>query len=153
MLISAAMPPWTACFNAGDWAVRNSQRGRTLMNNWLSLFEPKKWRKLGSSWATVDAADEYAGESYEQGSFIAHIMPEYKKDIRVVGYETINNPFYSERGNAIHHSGMSVVQRRLVYETARAPYMPASRWLWRDLPPSGPEPTFTQCAANVGFGA
>ena len=103
MLISNDMSPWShGAFNAGVWAVKNSAEGRLIMTEWFSLYDPMKWKKHKNVWHTV-SEDEYAGESYEQGSFVTNILPKYNNFIHKVNYKLINNPFYSSNSNVIHH--------------------------------------------------
>jgi galactosyl transferase GMA12/MNN10 family len=90
MLISKDMPPWGGVFNAGSFIVKNDERGRGIMKEWISNYNPNKWTYANSKWTTPSV---WAGEDYEQGSFIKHILnsTKYNKYIVQLPYQFLNN--------------------------------------------------------------
>jgi hypothetical protein len=73
-------------FNAGVWIIRDTQKGRDIMNDWMALYNPNKWKHTGNNWSTND---DWAGKEYEQGSFAYKIVPKYNKNIK-----TVKEPFF-----------------------------------------------------------
>lgn len=88
MIISGDMPPWTSPFNAGSFIVKNNAIGKTMMKEWIATYHPNKWTYHDSKWTTECI---WAGEEYEQGAFLKHILPKYKKHIAKVHYSILNN--------------------------------------------------------------
>jgi hypothetical protein len=73
-------------FNAGVWIVRATQKGKDIMNAWMSLYNPKDWKASGKNWSTNAP---WAGDAYEQGSFAYKIVPKYEKNIK-----TVDEPYF-----------------------------------------------------------
>ena len=69
-------------FNAGVFAVKKSEIGKKIVNEWIGL-ESKNWKKdKKDNWvckkSSVDSCP-WAGKDYEQGTFIREIAPKYEK--------------------------------------------------------------------------
>ncbi len=80
-LASKDPKPWTAAFNAGVFFVKANGVSRRLVEDWMDLYNPRRWTQLGSGeWKCSGA---WAGEDYEQGAFIKHMLPKYKEHIRI----------------------------------------------------------------------
>lgn len=106
MVISGDMPPWVrnSPFNAGVFCVKNSKIGQEIVNEWMSKYNSKKWKKDSSNkWKCRGRACNWAGANYEQGSFVRYILPKYRDNIKTVSWKYINNPFYDKRTKAIFH--------------------------------------------------
>jgi hypothetical protein len=69
-------PMWSSPFNAGVWGVRNNDTGHSIMKDWMAIYHriANEWKQEGTRWITSGA---WAGDSYEQGSFAAHIWPKH----------------------------------------------------------------------------
>lgn len=88
VIIARDMPPWTSCFNAGSFIVKNNTVGRNILKEWIATYNPNKWIYQHSKWKTES---KWAGEDYEQGAFVKHILPKYDSHIAVVPYYILNN--------------------------------------------------------------
>jgi len=90
VIISKDMPPWGGTFNAGSFIVKNDKNGNGIMREWISRYNPDKWKFIDSKWYTQSA---WAGEDYEQGSFVKNIFsnPKYHKHIIQLPYYYLNN--------------------------------------------------------------
>jgi hypothetical protein len=90
VIISKDMPPWGGIFNAGSFIVKNDVHGKEIMKEWISNYNPDKWKFISSKWYTQSA---WAGEDYEQGSFTKNIFnnPKYYKHIVQLPYYYLNN--------------------------------------------------------------
>lgn len=73
-------PMWSSPFNAGVWAVRNTETGRAIMDDWINIYKrvANQWKRDGEKWSSTGT---WAGDSYEQGSFAEHIWPKYNSHI------------------------------------------------------------------------
>jgi hypothetical protein len=94
MLIGADPPPFTAPCNAGAFAVKNNIEGRKIFATWKELYDPSQWRMTQKDngefgWETDGG---WAGETYEQGAFIAHILsnPEFANNIKLLPSHVFN---------------------------------------------------------------
>lgn len=95
IVISGDMPPWTSPFCAGVWGIRNDADAKEMINDWLGLFPDTAWHKdEHNHWqCRVNGLKcVWAGEQYEQGSFITHLEPKYASRIQHVSFSVLNNP-------------------------------------------------------------
>jgi hypothetical protein len=67
-------------FNAGVWLIKNTPEMNMLMADWSSLYKEKDW--LQNSQHKWHTTGKWSNTTYEQGSFIDHIQPKYKKHIK-----------------------------------------------------------------------
>ena len=91
MIITRDMPPWHSWhsrFNAGAFIVKNNRICRTMIKEWIATYNPNNWTYHDSKWTTEC---KWAGEDFEQGAFIKHIFPKYRKHIVTVHYSFLNN--------------------------------------------------------------
>jgi len=72
---------FTGPFNAGVWAVKNDKNGREIVNEWMEKYDSKKWFLEKGKWKTRGT---WAGVDYEQGAFSKHILPKYKRWIKIL---------------------------------------------------------------------
>jgi hypothetical protein len=74
MWLSPDCPRFPSPFCAGAFVVRNDERGRWLVDTWLSHFDPSRWTKdeTNGSWRCLGP---WAGPDYEQGAFSTHLLP------------------------------------------------------------------------------
>lgn len=77
-------------FNAGVWAVRNTNKGRQIMNDWEILYEGSRWKKNEETGEWHCPKCNWAGSSYEQGSF-SHVLKRHGGSIETVSYKELNN--------------------------------------------------------------
>ena len=108
IIISNDMPPWQSCeFNAGVWCVRNTKISKIILKEWLSYYDSKSWYKIKDEWYCGNNLRRsrciWAGDKYEQGSFIKYILPKYRYNIKKVSYKILNNNNYTENKNCINH--------------------------------------------------
>jgi len=105
-------------FNAGVWTVKNTIAGKKIMEKWMELYDPSKWKQNGKSWSTDS---NWAGEDYEQGAFAYKIVPRYNKNIN-----TLNEPFlqgvYPKMGEK-HHDNVFVYHFYNVYKAREANFI------------------------------
>jgi hypothetical protein len=76
MWVSPDPPRWGAPFCAGAFVIRNSPRGRWIVDTWLSCYDPARWRKEGGGW---HARGAWAGTDYEQGAFTDRLLPHWRR--------------------------------------------------------------------------
>jgi len=91
MIITKDMPPWgNAEFNAGSFIIKNDEYGNKIINKWCSLYNSNDWTYKDDKWVTEST---WAGNSYEQGSFVTYILneSEYKSHIVQLPYDVLNN--------------------------------------------------------------
>ena len=103
MLLSGDMPPWDDAFNAGVWCVKNSSISKKMFKDWMSFYKKEKWVKTKGVWKCIKYKCNHSGINYEQGTFIKHILPKYKKYIQKTSYKKINNVPYRKKTNCINH--------------------------------------------------
>ena len=90
MIITNDMPPFDAEFNAGSFIIKNNKYGHDIIKEWTSFYNPNKWEYKDLTWRTESA---WAGEEYEQGSFIKYILhnPKFNTHIINLPYYYLNN--------------------------------------------------------------
>jgi hypothetical protein len=69
---------WDSPFNAGVFIVLNNDKGKNIMNNWMNLYDEKKWYYNNNKWYTTG---KWAQETFEQGSFVNNLLEKYNADI------------------------------------------------------------------------
>jgi hypothetical protein len=85
-------------FNAGAFLVRNSPRGRSLMQRWADLYDPKLW--IETKPGIFMTPGPWAGSAYEQGAFAEHLLGE--PGVRRLPYFVFNEVLCDElHGEAI----------------------------------------------------
>jgi hypothetical protein len=87
------MPPWQdEKFNAGVFIVKNNNIGKNIINKWITYYHKDVWTydEETKKW---DTQAKYAGEEYEEGSFIKYILEDKNlvKDIKILPYYYLNN--------------------------------------------------------------
>ena len=95
MIITHDMPPWDIKylgFNAGSFIIKNNINSKIIFKNWLLYYNSSKWifNKYNNQWFTES---EWAGNDYEQKSFITYIYnnSKFKKTILQLPYYYLNN--------------------------------------------------------------
>lgn len=106
MWISPDAPVYTSPFCAGVFIVRNDKKGQQIMNEWTSYFKSETWNFSDGRWSTNG---DWAGETYEQGSFIKNILPRSEElGIKKMPYYVLNEVNCREPNqetSAIHLAG------------------------------------------------
>ena len=61
---------FTGEFNAGVWIVRNNNKGKRFMKDWLNMYQSDRWYRKGDEWTCKYHVLPcmWAGTYYEQGS-------------------------------------------------------------------------------------
>ena len=77
-------------FNAGVWAVRNTEKGSQIMSDWKESYDPTKWSKDDDGSWSCGMFCEWAGVNYEQGAFW-NIIDKHKKDMQHDSWRVWNN--------------------------------------------------------------
>jgi len=106
MLISNDMHPWDGSFNAGVWIVRNNEKGKEIIREWLNLYDHNLWKQENNKWTCPE--QEWAEcPGYEQGCFASNIINRYDNNISKVNWVILNNPyldqFEANQRGVIHH--------------------------------------------------
>lgn len=95
-------------FNAGVWAVRNTSKGKEIMQEWKSLYDPSKWFVDETGEWNCGRGCKYAGENYEQGAFTT-VIDKYSDDMQQDSWRVWNNRLCSdtvaEEANVCHFAG------------------------------------------------
>ena len=96
-------PLWDAPFNAGVFALR-SHRAIALMDRWLALFAATAWKRTETAWV---CEAEWAGVSYEQGAFNAHLLGPLlgSGDLALVDWSVLQSPFPVADAFTLHFAG------------------------------------------------
>jgi hypothetical protein len=99
---------WNSPFNAGVFIVLNNDKGKNIMNDWLNLYNQQKWNYINNKWYTTG---KWAGETYEQGSFVNNLLKKYNSDINVFEWfffnATYSNiPEYKQNIFTLHFAGV-----------------------------------------------
>jgi len=96
MLISNDMPPWTNDnFNAGVWVVKNTTKGKNIIDEWFKYYRKDLWNITNGKWSCKNCEwAKYPG--YEQGVFQEKILNKYKNSIEQVSWKYLNNPYYKK---------------------------------------------------------
>jgi len=77
---SADITPGNKRFCAGVWFVLNTPVGKEIMSKWAEGYKGDKWKKnVTGKWQTNG---EWAGQNYEQGSFMKTILPNYADSLK-----------------------------------------------------------------------
>lgn len=104
MLVGRDLPEYAAYgptgFNAGAFLVRNSEVGRAIVDEWLTLFPSHAWSRPGARWECREESGEYcrwAGPRFEQGAFEEQVLPLRRSSIQVVDYSAMNSPCRTPR--------------------------------------------------------
>jgi hypothetical protein len=90
MITTKDMPPWSENFNAGSFIIKNDEIGKSIIQEWISKYNPNNWQYTDSKWHTDSV---WAGDDYEQGAFKTHILenPRYNHYISNLPYYHLNN--------------------------------------------------------------
>lgn len=101
MLISSDPPIWRSPFNAGVWCVKNNNKTKQLLEQWLSYYNKDLWNEVDGKWTCRKC--QWSGSEYEQGAFVKYILPKYKNNIQSINYKLINNNKYDKNNECIFH--------------------------------------------------
>lgn len=83
---------WTQLkpFNAGVWAVRNSETGIQIMEEWKNAYNPDMWWKNAKNRWTCGLTCEWGGPAYEQGAFVS-VINDHCESMRKESWKVWNN--------------------------------------------------------------
>lgn len=82
MIVAPDPDGWGSPFMAAVYMCRNNAKGRQIFEEWISLYNPSKWRKDDSGKMKYIGRGPWAGIDYEQGAFAKIILPKHKANIR-----------------------------------------------------------------------
>ena len=87
-------------FCAGAWLIHNSPVGRLILRDWIDSYPASRWSrhaKTGVWMCALPGGDTcpWAEEEYEQGAFLAYVLPKYRSSIRSVDPSQMNEPCIS----------------------------------------------------------
>jgi hypothetical protein len=105
MVAAPDNPFWSAPFNAGVFFVRAAGGGgAALMARWSALFAGTAWTRTPTAWI---CQDEWAGPSYEQGAFVAHLLGPLGAagDLRLVDWQVLQSPVPVDGAFTLHMAG------------------------------------------------
>ncbi len=96
-------PFWPSPFNAGVFFVRGAG-GAALMKRWSALFAKSGWRRTPDAWI---CDDDWAGESYEQGAFVTHLLDDLlvSGEARLLDWRVLQGPFPVAESFTLHFAG------------------------------------------------
>lgn len=86
IMTAAKCPYGDQIFNAGVLIM--SKYSTDLVNDWCRLYNPSFWIKENNTWRSLG---EWAGETYEQGSFVKYILPKYHHNIIIFPHSVMHN--------------------------------------------------------------
>ena len=96
-------PRFPSPFNAGVWLVINNIIGKSLLNEWLNLYNKNDWKKSpDGSWVSNGG---WSGETYEQGSFIKFIIPKYHKSLHKFHWRKFQSVEKNKAAFTLHFAG------------------------------------------------
>lgn len=103
-------PDWARDrFNAGVFAVRNTEKGRQIMKEWGEREPTDAWEKRVKKWSctspSTGAQCIWAGDEYEQGSFIRDVLPDWESEMSETSPFVYNNDIVDCSGKVKHFSG------------------------------------------------
>jgi hypothetical protein len=90
MFITPDPPPWDGPFNAGVFIVKNNEDGRKIVSDWKEMYDGERWHvDEDGLWRSNG---EWAGDTYEQGSFSKNILPnpDFSSCIKSLSYHILN---------------------------------------------------------------
>lgn len=97
-------PYWASPFNAGVMAVRGAE-GAALMQRWMELFAGTAWTRTETAWV---CDEEWAGPSFEQGAFNAHLLEAERVagTVRLADWKLLQAPFPVSGAFTLHFAGL-----------------------------------------------
>jgi hypothetical protein len=107
MVAAPDNPFWASPFNAGVFFVKAAGgAGAELMARWSALFAGTAWTRTPTAWI---CQDEWAGPSYEQGAFAAHLLTPLQASgaLKLVDWEVLQSPMPVPTGESftLHMAG------------------------------------------------
>lgn len=96
--------PWfESSMNAGVWFVRNTPKGREIIDTWYSHYKPSDWEKEGEKkWRSKGT---WAGTTYEQGAFTDLVMPKFKDDMENKPWQFLQGFYKTDQSFTVHFAG------------------------------------------------
>ena len=98
---------WDSPFCAGVFIVLNNFIGNSIINEWMTLYDKNNWTNVNNKWHTNC---DWAGDDYEQGSFVKNIMSNYKNVIHSFDWYFFNATYsniseYNKKIFTLHFAG------------------------------------------------
>ena len=104
-------------FNAGVWIVKNDAHGRDIMSDWMNLYNPNDWTKENGKWTSSGA---WSGDTYEQGSFVKHILPKHDNHIHFVNWDVFQDILPNPDAFTLHFAAYQKNSRQYFLDTYHA---------------------------------
>ncbi len=95
-------PKWSSNFNAGVWMVVDNPDGHMIMDEWMKEYKKASWKKHNGQWKSLG---QWAGETYEQGSFSNKILPKHKDKLERLPWQVLQSDFPEENSFTLHFAG------------------------------------------------
>ncbi len=95
-------PKWSSNFNAGVWLVLATENGKNIVQDWMSEYNEKAWKKEKGGWKSNGI---WAGETYEQGSFSNKILPKYKESMQELPWQVFQSDTPQDTSFTLHFAG------------------------------------------------
>lgn len=96
--------PWfESSMNAGVWFVKNTPKGREIVDTWYSHYKPSDWEKEGEKkWRSKGT---WAGTTYEQGAFTDLVMPKYSDSMESKPWQFLQGFYKTDQSFTVHFAG------------------------------------------------
>ena len=82
-------------FNAGVFALKNTETGQRIMSEWTDQYDETRWSYGDGKWMCDKCP--WAGPEYEQGAFADKILPLEREHIRSMPSRVMNNNKCNEK--------------------------------------------------------
>lgn len=105
-------PKWGGVFNAGVFAATSA--AEPMIREWLSRYRARDWRRKGGRWLSKGP---WAGETYEQGAFVAFVMPKYSERLHCLDWKVLQSPFPLPESFTLHFAG-GFLSNAMIYLSA-----------------------------------
>jgi TusA-related sulfurtransferase len=92
---------WPEFFNAGIFFVKKS--ATPIVEDWAALYDKTMWVNDNNFWRHCKG--RWAGEAFEQGSFIDNIIPKYEKVLKKIDWRIIQCPYPIPESFVVHFAG------------------------------------------------
>lgn len=98
-------PPYSSPFCAAVWFIRDCNIARRMMFSWMSLYDPSSWNCVAGSWTTTGP---WAGDTYEQGSFVSSMFPWYHDVIYAYPWSLLQGTAATDTSFILHFARSSI---------------------------------------------
>ena len=108
LIFSPDAPAWNnpSPFNAGVLIFKSNPTAQKIIEDWIQLFNWRRWTKEGGEWHTPGP---WAGEDYEQGAFVRYLLPSLKTTtaVREEDWQVLQGPWVMSQSFTMHFANRS----------------------------------------------